>query len=144
MMPAAIPILLKIAIAVSSYTPAISLNLRILKAEKTATTKAVRIGRREKNNPMSRSHHTMAVLGVMLLAGACGSVTCQSAEAVSRQARAASPRNIILIMADDLGYHSLSAYGCDEFQTPNLDRLARSGMVFTQCHALSCIPPSCV
>jgi arylsulfatase A len=83
----------------------------------------------------------MALLGVMLLAGACGSVTSHSAEAVSRQARAASPRNIVLIMADDLGYHSLSAYGCDEFQTPNLDRLARSGMVFTQCHARAmCVP----
>ena len=44
-------------------------------------------------------------------------------------------------MADDLGYHSLSAYGCDEFRTPNLDQLARSGMVFTQCHArATCVP----
>ena len=27
----------------------------------------------------------------------------------------------------------------DEFQTPNLDRLAQSGMVFTQCHARPCV-----
>ena len=91
---------------------------------------------------MSRSFHNMALLGVMLLVGVCGSVTCCSAEAVSQQARAESPRNIILIMADDLGYHSLSAYGCDEFQTPNLDRLARSGMVFTQCHARAMCSPT--
>jgi len=56
--------------------------------------------------------------------------------------QALSPRNIILIMADDLGYHSLSVYGCDEFQTPNLDRLAPSGMVFTQCHARAMCSPT--
>jgi arylsulfatase A len=55
---------------------------------------------------------------------------------------ASPPRNIILIMADDLGYHCLSAYGCDEFQTPNLDRLARSGMVFTQCHSRAMCSPT--
>ena len=56
--------------------------------------------------------------------------------------RAATPRNVILIMADDLGYHSLSVYGCDEFQTPNLDRLARSGMVFAHCHARAMCSPT--
>jgi arylsulfatase A len=50
--------------------------------------------------------------------------------------------NIVLIMADDLGYHSLSVYGSDEFRTPNLDSLARSGMVFTQCHARAMCAPT--
>ncbi len=42
--------------------------------------------------------------------------------------------NIILILADDLGYGDLSCYG-GEIATPNLDRLAREGVRFTQAYA---------
>jgi len=40
--------------------------------------------------------------------------------------------NIIYIYADDLGYGELGAYGQDKIKTPNLDKLAREGMKFTQ------------
>ena len=40
--------------------------------------------------------------------------------------------NIIYILADDLGYADLSCYGQTNFQTPNIDKLAASGMKFTQ------------
>jgi arylsulfatase A len=40
--------------------------------------------------------------------------------------------NIIYILADDLGYGDLSCYGQQKFATPNIDRLAREGMLFTQ------------
>jgi len=43
--------------------------------------------------------------------------------------------NFILIMADDLGYGDLSCYGNKKFQTPNLDRLAKEGMLFTNYHS---------
>lgn len=43
--------------------------------------------------------------------------------------------NIIYILADDLGYGDLSCYGQKHFQTPNLDRMAREGMRFTQHYA---------
>ena len=39
--------------------------------------------------------------------------------------------NIVLIMADDLGFSDLGCYG-GEISTPNLDRLAAEGMRFTQ------------
>ena len=39
--------------------------------------------------------------------------------------------NIILIMADDLGYSDLGCYG-GEIRTPNVDRLARNGLRFSQ------------
>jgi len=40
--------------------------------------------------------------------------------------------NIIYILADDLGYGDLSFNGQRKFQTPNIDRLAAKGMIFTQ------------
>ena len=42
-----------------------------------------------------------------------------------------SPPNILLILADDLGYSDLGCYG-SEIETPNLDRLAHGGLRFTQ------------
>lgn len=39
--------------------------------------------------------------------------------------------NIIYIMADDLGYGDLSCYGQSRFQTPNIDRMAAEGLLFT-------------
>ena len=44
---------------------------------------------------------------------------------------AADRPNILLILADDLGYSDLGCYG-GEIATPNLDRLAASGLRFTQ------------
>jgi len=40
--------------------------------------------------------------------------------------------NIIYILADDLGYAELGVYGQTKIETPNLDALAKSGMLFTQ------------
>lgn len=43
--------------------------------------------------------------------------------------------NIVFILADDLGYGDLGCYGQEKFETPNIDRLARNGMRFTQCYS---------
>ncbi len=49
---------------------------------------------------------------------------------------AAAPQpNLIWIMADDLGYGELGCYGQKVIQTPNVDRMAREGMRFTQFYA---------
>ncbi len=40
--------------------------------------------------------------------------------------------NIIYILADDLGYNEIGAYGQQKIETPNIDALAESGMTFTQ------------
>ena len=45
------------------------------------------------------------------------------------------PPNIVLIMADDLGYGHLGCYGQQHIRTPNIDRLAREGTRFTQAYA---------
>jgi arylsulfatase A-like enzyme len=43
--------------------------------------------------------------------------------------------NIVLIMADDLGYGSLGCYGHPEIKTPNIDALAATGIRFTDFHS---------
>ena len=50
--------------------------------------------------------------------------------------------NIVLLYADDLGYTDLSCQGSDYYRTPNIDRLAREGMTFTQAYAAAanCAP----
>ncbi|MBM3858705.1 MAG: arylsulfatase [Verrucomicrobia bacterium] len=55
---------------------------------------------------------------------------------------AAEKPNIIVIMADDLGYGDVSCYGTSAVQTPNIDRLAREGRRFTSgyCSASTCTP----
>ncbi|QDT10843.1 sulfatase family protein [Planctomycetes bacterium K23_9] len=54
-----------------------------------------------------------------------------------------SPPNIVVIFADDLGYGDVSCYGATKISTPNIDRLAREGMRFTDAHsAASLCSPS--
>lgn len=56
-------------------------------------------------------------------------------------AGAAKP-NIVLVLADDMGYYSIGALGQDKIQTPNLDKLAANGMVLTQFYANHLCSPS--
>ena len=56
-------------------------------------------------------------------------LTIQSAAGSNRKP------NVILIMADDLGYGSLGCYGSKEVHTPNIDQLAARGMRFTDFHS---------
>ena len=57
---------------------------------------------------------------------------------------AAAPRrpNIVVIMADDLGYGDVSCYGSTPLKTPHIDRLAAEGLRFTSgyCSASTCTP----
>jgi arylsulfatase A-like enzyme len=53
--------------------------------------------------------------------------------------------NIVLILADDLGWGDVSCQGQTNFSTPNIDRLAREGVRFTQAYAGAtvCAPSRC-
>lgn len=55
---------------------------------------------------------------------------------------AAQKPNIVLIVADDLGFGDTGCYGATKIPTPNIDRLARQGLRFTDAHATSatCTP----
>ncbi|MGB9688714.1 arylsulfatase [Thermogutta sp.] len=54
--------------------------------------------------------------------------------------------NIVLILADDLGYGEVGCYGQKKIHTPHLDRMAAEGMRFTQFYAGApvCAPSRCV
>ena len=62
--------------------------------------------------------------------------------ACTPRASAQDRPNIVLIMTDDLGYGDVSAYGATAIQTPNVDRLAKEGLRFTDAHssAATCTP----
>lgn len=72
-----------------------------------------------------------------VLAG-CSSKNSQVEEIAQSNTRP----NIIFIMADDLGYGNLGAYGQKVIKTPHIDQLANEGMKFTQCYsgAAVCAP----
>ena len=77
-----------------------------------------------------------AALGRGLLAAAADSGSAQSAR----------PPNIVLIVADDLGWCELGSYGQMKIRTPHLDKLAAEGMRFTRHYSGSpvCAPSRCV
>jgi len=62
-----------------------------------------------------------------------------------RRETVAERPNVIFILADDLGYGDLGCYGQEIIQTPNLDRMATEGMIFTNHYAGStvCAPSRC-
>jgi arylsulfatase A-like enzyme len=59
---------------------------------------------------------------------ALGGASCLPAATGSRP-------NIVLLLADDLGYGDISSYGCPDIRTPHIDSIGRQGVKFTQCYA---------
>ena len=57
---------------------------------------------------------------------------------MARDRRTRRP-NILVILADDLGVRDLGCYGAPDIRTPHLDRLARSGVRYTQGYAASAV-----
>jgi len=61
-------------------------------------------------------------------------LACSDAFAIDGPIAHAKP-NIIFILADDLGQRDLGCYGSSFYETPNLDRLAKDGALFTDAYA---------
>ena len=81
-------------------------------------------------------YHWMCCLTVLV----CLSVTTN--ELLGQPEQEARPPNIVLIMADDLGWKDLNCYGNDKLDTPNIDCLAQEGLLFTDAYSASpvCTP----
>ena len=68
---------------------------------------------------------------------------CSSCKDVENAAADSQRPNIIFIMSDDHAYQAISAYGGDLIQTPNIDRIADEGIMFTNaCVSNSICAPS--
>ncbi len=71
-------------------------------------------------------------------------VLCPSVSLFMTSLALAAPQkpNIVLILADDLGFGDTGCYGATRIPTPNIDRLGRQGLRFTDAHATSatCTP----
>jgi arylsulfatase A-like enzyme len=81
----------------------------------------------------------ISLLAVLLLVPLAG---LHAVDAPKPTTGTTSKPNIIVVLADDIGYGDLSCYGAKRVQTPNLDRLAREGRRFTDAHspAATCSP----
>lgn len=60
-----------------------------------------------------------------------------AAATAAAAAAAPRPQNVILILADDLGWSDLGCYGADLHETPHIDALARSSLRFTHAYSAS-------
>ena len=59
---------------------------------------------------------------------------CACSSHKNKQVSAVKP-NILFIVVDDLGYADLSVMGSSYYETPNIDKLAKSGSIFTNGYA---------
>lgn len=78
---------------------------------------------------MNKTYITIALLSPLACTAAMG----------ARKAKANNQQkpNVIIILADDLGYGDLGCYGAKNVETPNVDKLAKQGIRFTDAHAIA-------
>lgn len=74
-----------------------------------------------------------------LVLGACILAVSVHAAVSAESAAPHGTPNIVLILADDLGYGDLGCYGATKIKTPQCDRLAREGRRFTDAHSPSAV-----
>ncbi|WP_261992177.1 sulfatase family protein, partial [Streptomyces sp. MS191] len=92
--------------------------------------------------PLSRRALGGAAVGAAAVTAlGAGAPAAAAREEGERPFRAATGRrhsrrpNILFILGDDLGWADLSSYGAPHIRTPNLDRLARQGVRFTDAYS---------
>jgi len=92
-----------------------------------------------KTKTLTPDRRSILLGGTSLAAAALGATT--SAQVAQAQAQPAAPAgqrpNILVIFGDDIGQTNVSAYsfGLMGYRTPNIDRIAKEGMMFTDCYA---------
>ena len=118
---------------------------RFLKTPLTGTDRTERTGKSGKSNPPKRAARFSwghSGLSAWFIPLAVVFLALPSTFVWADQRR---PPNIVLIMADDLGYAELGCYGQQKIATPHLDQMAAEGMRFTQHYTSApvCAPARC-
>ncbi|MDI5624014.1 sulfatase-like hydrolase/transferase, partial [Salmonella enterica subsp. enterica serovar Kentucky] len=70
-----------------------------------------------------------------VIASMIGLALCATSTLSVVHAAAEKRPNLVFIVADDLGYGDLATYGHQIVKTPNIDRLAKEGVKFTEYYA---------
>lgn len=83
-------------------------------------------------------YHRYILINCCLFTLACSSLPKETVNPTTQNQRP----NVILIMADDMGFECLSANGSQSYSTPNLDRLANQGIRFTKAISQPLCTPS--
>lgn len=81
----------------------------------------------DKTSPMIHPR----MMAAFIATPAVSSIVC------AQKSQASPSPNVIVIVADDLGYGDLQCYGAQRVSTPHVDRLAQSGIRFTNAHAVA-------
>lgn len=108
----------------------------------------MQVNARSANSSLWRCHslrHRLAriafAIAALLLIVASAAAPIHADDAAGKSGPAKRP-NIVLIMADDLGFECVGANGGTSYKTPVLDQLARDGLRFTNCHSQPLCTPS--
>ena len=88
---------------------------------------------------MGKSGIVIFTLTASIWLAAGEGISADPSEPTSLVPSGSSQPNIVLIMADDLGYGHLGSYGQEVIETPELDRLASGGLRYTQAYAGSTV-----
>ncbi len=80
----------------------------------------------------------IATLAAIVIAATAGGLF--NPQAVNGQSN--DRPNVVLIMADDIGYECFGCYGSQQYKTPNIDRMAKQGMRFSHCYAQPLCTPT--
>lgn len=82
----------------------------------------------------------ITVLAIIIVFFSCNSKPKKD-QKQTEQAKVETP-NVVIIYIDDLGYGDVSCYGSNTISTPNIDKLAENGILFTNghCSSASCTP----
>jgi len=103
----------------------------VVQHEATLTAQKRLLGRKNMHTSSDRHCHGLSSRFPLLVAFSSGVLLLL----VCQQLLAAERPNIILILADDMGYGDLGCYGHPLAKTPNIDQLAKQGVRFTQHYA---------
>lgn len=87
----------------------------------------------ERNRPAMRRSRPVLWIALTVL------LSLHAPDAAAQRSRPDRPPNLVIIFVDDLGYADLEAFGHPTIRTPNLDRMAREGMKFTQFYVAAAV-----